>query len=78
MNINDKYIENLCKNIKLMRTQNNFTQQEMAKILGIGLSSLKKLEEGTVPSLLGINILFIINNIFGVAPASIFLDPFEK
>ena len=59
-------IENLSKNIKEIRKANGLTQKEMAKRLGIGVSSLSKLENGILPPRLTVDVLFIIERNFHI------------
>ncbi len=45
----DNYIEYFTHNIFFLRQKYNLTKKQMAMILGIGMSSLNKLEQGILP-----------------------------
>ena len=64
--LNDKFIDYLSYNILYLRKSNNISKKEMAEILGIGISSLSKIEKGILPPRLSVEILFKIKNCFGI------------
>lgn len=68
----DNYIENFSKNVKAIRAKNNISKKEMAKILGIGIGSLSKIENGILPPKLEANILIKIYYKFGILPSKLF------
>lgn len=45
-NINDNVMEFLSHNVLYLRRTHNLTKKEMAKILGIGIKTLSKIEQG--------------------------------
>lgn len=42
-------MENICKNIRCLRKHYNLTQKEMADILGVSVSSIRRIEKGVLP-----------------------------
>ncbi len=63
----DQEFENFIHNIIWLRKQHGLSKKEMAKILGIGMKSMEKIEKGEIPPRLGINAMVNILNAFGVA-----------
>ncbi len=61
---NEQQIKTLLKNIALLRKQNSLSKKEMAHLLGIGIKSLNKIENGELPPHLGVDILFCIEKHF--------------
>lgn len=45
---NEYYVLNFCRNVCYLRRKNSLTQKEMAEILGVSVSSLRKMEKGDV------------------------------
>ena len=68
---NDKQLLNFCENVKFLRECYGFTQTEMAKKMGIGVKSLRKIENGEVPPRLSCIVLFTIQREFGIEPTKI-------
>lgn len=50
----------LCKNIYTLRIQNQLSQQDMAKKLGISTTTLQKIEQGCPPLHIRCNFLFCL------------------
>ena len=65
-----------CRNVLALRKKHNLTQAEMAKLLGIGVKSLRSLEKGEIPPRLSCGIIIIIYKEFGVFPSDMF-SPLE-
>lgn len=65
---NDTELEIFQNNIKYLRKKENLSKKDMAKLLQISVSSLNKIESGTMPERLGIGIVFRIQQVFGVHP----------
>lgn len=63
-----------CKNIRALRKYYNLSKEKMARLLGISVTSLTKIENGKVPDRLSCNILVRIYNIFGIKMSEIFTD----
>lgn len=53
-------------NIKWLREQCEFSEEKMAKILGISIDVLKKIECGELPEELNCEILLRIRTVFGI------------
>ncbi len=56
MKIDEGYT-NFCRNIRYLRAKHHLSQQEMAKLLGIGVGTLRKMEQGMIPPRLGCGVL---------------------
>lgn len=69
-----KEIQAFCKNVKVLRTSFKLSKKSMSKILGIGISSLNKIESGVLPPRLNCDVLFRIYAIFKVPPSRLFSD----
>lgn len=67
MIINNDAIKIFSQNVMYLRKSHNITKKEMAKILGIGINSLNKLEQGILPPRLSVKILFRAKNYFGIS-----------
>ena len=70
---NQIYIDQLCKNILLLRQRSHLSQAEMADKLGISLPALQSIECGFLPEDSDWSILFRINTTFHIPPDKIFL-----
>jgi transcriptional regulator with XRE-family HTH domain len=57
-----------CKNFKKLREKEKLSKRKMAKILGIGVSSITLIENGTVPKRLSFKVMLEIYNNFGITP----------
>lgn len=64
---NDNIMKFLSHNVLYLRTKNDITKKEMAKILGIGITTLNKIEQGVLPPRLSVEMLFRIRDYFGVS-----------
>lgn len=62
-------------NIRFLRKQNQLSKTEMAKILGISVSTLNKLENGEMPPRLNMSVFYQIHRHFGIAPSCILSTP---
>ncbi len=71
---NDHEIKILCENIKKLRAKENLSRKEMASRLGIGVFSLKKLENGILPPRLTWRFLLSIHESFGIFPSDIMTE----
>lgn len=67
--VEDKDIEILCRNLLYLRKKRRLTQKEMAKLLGIGVGSLRRIERGELPPGVGCGMLFNAHSAFGIPPA---------
>lgn len=61
-----------CQNIRILRIKNGLSQKEMAKILRIGVGSLRTIEAGHIPPRLGCNVLYYAAVHFGLRTSTLF------
>lgn len=66
INTNDDVMEFLSHNVLYLRKTHNITKKEMAKILGVGIKTLSKIEQGLLPPRLSVEVLFRIRDYFGI------------
>ena len=59
-------LEDFCRNVHYLRKKNGLTQKETAKLLHIGVESLRKIEAGELPPRLGVEVLFYAQTAFSV------------
>lgn len=64
----DQEIRYFCENVYRLRCGAGLTQKEMAQVMGIGLYSLRKLESGSLPPRLGVDVFFRLHRRFGIPP----------
>ena len=69
---NDTQLKIFCQNIKILREKNGLNEKEMTKILGIGVNSLEKIEQGIIPHRTGVKIIFKISQHFKIEPHKLF------
>ena len=62
------------RNVAFLRKKNGLAKKDMAKLLGIGVGSLTKIEKGELPQRLSANIIYRIYKEFGIKPS----DQFDK
>lgn len=60
------------QHIRHIRSKTGLTQKEMAYILGIGVSTLSKIEKGVLPPRLSCSVIFRIHQHFGIPPKDLF------
>ena len=70
-----KEFQNFCRNVFLLRKYAGMSQKDLAAILHISVNTLRKLESGTIPPRMGVDVIFILANTFHVPPAALF-EPF--
>lgn len=68
----DAEIKNFVCNIIWLKNNYRLSKRKMAKMLGIGIKSLDKLEKGEFPLRIGVEVVFNIYKNFGVAPKDLF------
>lgn len=68
----DAEIENFLCNIIWLKNNYRLSKRKMAKMLGIGIKSLDKLEKGEIPLRIGVEVVFNIHKNFGVVPKDLF------
>ena len=69
-------LNNLLYNIKWLRMQHGLSEKQMAEILGIGVGSLRKIENGALPPRLSVSIVFKVQNYFCIQPKDLFIAKF--
>ena len=77
LKISPKSIDELIiftKNITYLRNKNNLSKKEMARLLGIGASSLNKLENGEIPGKMSASVILKTSKAFNMRPCELFRD----
>ena len=64
--------QNFCRNVFLLRKYAGMSQKELAAILHISVNTLRKLESGTIPQRINIEVIFILASTFHIPPADLF------
>ncbi len=67
-------IESFCTNILALRKKYNLTQRQMARKLHIGVLSLRRLEHGTIPPRMTVEVLYYINMEFRIGADQMFQE----
>ena len=73
---NRQSLERFMRNVTWLRKQHGLSKKHMVKILGIGVGSLNKIENGQMPLRLGVEILERIYIHFGITPQEQFVKDF--
>ena len=68
-------IEIFCHNVAFLRKQHKLSRKAMAKRLEIGVWSLTRIEQGSLPPQLGAHIIFCVYKQFGIRPSQLFSSP---
>ena len=66
-----------CYNVAMLRKQHHLSKKQMAKILGIGIGSLNKLESGILPPRMDVKVAFNIFDAFDIHPKDLFGKKFN-
>lgn len=74
---NHRESKQFCDNVYKLRKLAGLSQKKMAQLLGIGIYSLRKIERGTLPPRVSVDIFFRLRNAFHICIPSLFL-PIEK
>ncbi len=61
-----------CRNVYRLRKEHGLSQKEMARIMGVGVGSLRKVERGTVPPRMDILVLHNLTLHFSIPISSLF------
>lgn len=69
---NKKSLEFFVYNVSWLRNHYGIKKKTMAELLGIGVGSLNKIEKGELPPRLTVEIIFNIQNYFGIHPKELF------
>ena len=78
MHDKQREIKNLSHNIKHLRQSHNLSKKSMAKIMGIGIGSLNKLESGILPPRADVQCLLNLNRHFGISISELFVSHSEE
>ena len=78
MHDKQREIKNLSHNIKQLRQSHNLSKKSMAKIMGIGVGSLTKLENGILPPRADVNCLLNLHKYFGISISELFQSHSEE
>lgn len=76
MNISQDAL-NFCCNIAYLRKKHGMTQAEMAKILDVGVGTVRKLEHGIIPPRLSAAVVCRVSDHFHIHPSTLF-SPLER
>ena len=71
---NNKELIAFCQNVKKLRERNGLSKKEMAKILGIGISSLTKIEKGIIPPRTRADVVFKVLFHFKIKSHELFTE----
>lgn len=66
-----------CSNVCQLRKTAGFPQRKMAQLMGIGVYSLRKIEQGVLPPRASVDIFFRLRNAFHISIPSLFI-PIDK
>ena len=64
--------QNFLSNLTILRKTHNLTQKQMAQILGISISSWRKIERGAMPPRLSAEVVYRAADAFGLDAAALF------
>lgn len=64
-------------NMVWLRKKYGFSKVKMAKLLGIGVGSLNKIEKGELPPRISVDVVFNIHKHFGILPKKQFTKLWE-
>lgn len=70
----DKELRYLLNNIELIRKEKLLSKKSMAKILGVSVKTINKIEQGVFPPRLSVSVIFKLHKNFGVLPYELFLE----
>ena len=62
----DEQIATFCENVKMLRERSGLSKKEMAEIMGIGIKSLEKIENGVLPPRTGVDVLIRLSQKFDI------------
>lgn len=69
---NNIQFQNFCHNIKWLRNENEYSKSKMAKMLGISVKTLEKLENGEMPNKLSVKVISNVKYHFNLHPVEQF------
>ena len=62
---------NFLSNLKYLRRQHNLTQKQMAQILGISITTWRKMEQGIMPPRLSSLVVYRAADAFGIPTSTL-------
>lgn len=71
---NNRHLQAMCRNIRVLRTERGITVQEASAAAGIPAKLLQQLENGLLTDEMTVDILFSLAVCFGIKPHE-FFDP---
>ena len=71
---NSLEIQAFCKNVKGLRVKYNLTKKRMSSLLGIGIKTLNKIEEGILPARLSAGVIIKVSITFEISPSQLFSE----
>ena len=63
---------NLLRNLNHLRRQHHLTQKQMAQILGISITTWRKIEQGIMPPRLSSLVIYRAADAFGIPTSTLF------
>ncbi len=69
-----KELRTFMKNVAWLRTHYGLSKKDMAKLLGVSVMTLTRIERGQFPSQLHISVMYNIQRHFGVRISNQFVD----
>ena len=73
MNV-DHECKNFRRNVAYLRKKHSLTQAQMAKIMNVGIGTVRSLERGIVPPRLNAYVLYLLHDHFHISIDSLFLS----
>ena len=68
--------QNFCRNVAYLRKKHRLTQAQMAKIMNVGIGTVRSLERGIVPPRLNVCVLCRLHDYFHIS-ADALISPWE-
>ena len=67
-------IYNFCRNVLYLRKKHGLTQVQMAKIMNVGVGTVRLLERGVLPPRLSADVLWRLHDYFHLSVSQLFND----
>ncbi len=68
----------LCKNIKHLRAQYDYSEEKMANICGVELFELRQLEQGICPLYITVELTVRLYRYFDISPERLFMPSMKR
>lgn len=65
-------LEIFAENVRFLRMHYRYTKKAMAEIMGIGVATLNKLENGIIPERIGVSCIYSVSKHFVISISSLF------